>query len=100
MNEHAQDEQMKTVGMTGFLCHTMLQSLRRSTKSTQKTGLELVVYQNVPKGDCGITIGLNVIVEDKTSKKLFIKAEIPFNRSVVIDSQPWERKEISSRCFC
>jgi len=99
-NEHAQDEQMITVGMAVFLCHMMLPSLRSSTKSTQKTGLELVVHQNVPNGDCGITIGLNVIVEDKTSKKLFVKAEIPFNRNVVIDSHPWERKEISSRCFC
>jgi len=47
-----------------------------------------------------MAIGLNVIVKDKTSKKLFVKAEIPFNRNVVIDSQPWEKKEISSKCFC
>jgi len=91
---------MKTVGMTGFLCYRMLLSLRRSTKSIQKIGLELVVHQNGPNDDCGITIGLNVIVEDKISKKLFVKAEIPFNRNVVIDSHQWGRKEISSRCFC
>jgi hypothetical protein len=53
----------------------------------------------VQNSDCGITIGVNIIVEDKTFKKLFVKAEIPFNRNVVIDSQPWGRKEISSRCF-
>lgn len=98
-NEHAQDEQMKTIGMTDFLCHMMLLSLRSNTKSTQKTGFKLIVHQNVPNGDCGITIGLNVIVEDKTSKKLFVEAEIPFNRNVVIDSHLWGRKEISSRCF-
>jgi len=63
-NEHAQDEQMKTVGMTGFLFHMMLLSLRSNTKSTQKTGLELVIHQNVPNGNCRIAIGLNVIVED------------------------------------
>jgi len=90
---------MKTIGMTDFLCHMMLLSLRSNTKSTQKTGLELIVHQNVPNGDRGITIGFNVIVKDKTSKKLFVKAEIPFNRNVVIDSHLWGRKEISSRCF-
>lgn len=43
-NEHAQDRQMKTVRMTDFSCHLMLLSLRSSTMSIQKTGLELVVY--------------------------------------------------------
>jgi len=47
-----------------------------------------------------MAIVLHVIVEDKTSKKLFVKAEIPFNRNVVIDSHSWGRKEISSKCFC
>jgi hypothetical protein len=32
-NKHAQDEQMKTVGMTGFVFHMILPSLRSNTKS-------------------------------------------------------------------
>jgi hydrogenase maturation factor HypF (carbamoyltransferase family) len=62
-NKHAQDEQMKTVGMTGFVFHMILLSLRSNTES-KKTELELVVYQNVPNGNYRMANGLNVIVGD------------------------------------
>lgn len=62
-NKHAQAEQMKTVGMTGFVFHMILLSLRSNTKS-KKTELELVVHQNVPNDNYRMTNGLNVIVGD------------------------------------
>jgi hydrogenase maturation factor HypF (carbamoyltransferase family) len=54
---------MKTVGMTGFVFHMILLSLRSNTKS-KKTELELVVHQNVPNGNYRMANGLNVIVGD------------------------------------
>jgi len=64
--EHAQNNNIKTVGLTGGVSYN-ISITEMVYERVKKAGLRPIVHNNVPNGDGGISIGQNVIVGHKLS---------------------------------
>jgi len=57
---HASEQHLKTIGLTGGVSYN-IPIMKMVAQRVKKSGLQLLVHQNVPNGDGGIAVGQNAI---------------------------------------
>jgi hydrogenase maturation protein HypF len=62
--ENAENKGIKTIGLTGGVSYNIPIN-EMVEKQVNKAGLELIVHNNIPNGDGGISIGQNAIIGHK-----------------------------------
>ena len=62
--EHAQNNNIKTVGLTGGVSYN-ISITEMVYKRAKKSGLKLIVHNRIPNGDGGVAIGQNAVVGRK-----------------------------------
>ena len=64
--EHAENRGVKNIGLTGGVSYN-IPITEMVEKQVNKAGLKLIVHNNIPNGDGGISIGQNAIIGHKLS---------------------------------
>lgn len=58
---YALEQNIKTIGLSGGVSYN-IPITEMVEKQVKKSGLKLIVHNRIPNGDCGISIGQNVII--------------------------------------
>ena len=63
---YALNHKLKTIGVSGGVSYNVPIN-EMIIRNVKKAGLKLIVHNNIPNGDAGISVGQNVIIGNKLS---------------------------------